>query len=103
MLAGGADTLTTLEKDINRDLKPHSRELPGWTASVAVKMHRGKIDVKNIVGVLEGAGPLANETVVVGAPLRSPRLRRQRQPGPLEENGHPSRRRRQRFRHDDDD
>ena len=67
MLPGGADTLTTLEKDINRDLKPHSRELPGWTASVAVKMHRGKIDVKNIVGVLEGAGPLANETVVVGA------------------------------------
>jgi hypothetical protein len=67
MLPGGADMLTMLEKDINRELKPHSQELPGWTASVSVKMHRGTIDVKNIVGVLEGAGPRANETVVVGA------------------------------------
>jgi hypothetical protein len=67
MLPGGADTLSDLEKDLNRELKPLSRELKGWTASFAVRMHRGKIDVKNIVGVLEGAGPLANETVVVGA------------------------------------
>lgn len=66
-MLGGADVLTTLEKDINRELKPHSRELTGWKANVLVKMHRGKIDVKNIVGVLEGAGPLANETIVVGA------------------------------------
>ncbi len=59
MLPGGADTLSRLEKDINRELKPHSLELPGWTANVSVKMHRGTIDVKNIVGVVEGAGPLA--------------------------------------------
>ncbi|HTU90263.1 MAG TPA: M28 family peptidase [Gemmataceae bacterium] len=67
MLPGGADTLTRLEKDINRELKPHSLDLPGWTVDVAVRMHRGKMHVKNIVGVLEGAGPLANETVVIGA------------------------------------
>jgi hypothetical protein len=67
MLPGGADVLNMLEKDINREMKPRSRELPGWTASLSVRMHRGKIHVKNIVGVLEGAGPLANETVVVGA------------------------------------
>jgi hypothetical protein len=67
MLPGGADTLTRLEQDINREMKPHSLELPGWTADVTVRMHRGKIHVKNIVGMLEGAGPLANETVVIGA------------------------------------
>ncbi|HEY7428760.1 MAG TPA: M28 family peptidase [Gemmataceae bacterium] len=67
MLPGSADTLAALEKDINRDLKPQSRELTGWTADVAVKLHRGPIDVRNVAGVLEGAGPLANETVVVGA------------------------------------
>ncbi len=67
MLPGGADTLTTLEKDINREMKPHSGELSGWTADLAVKMHRGKIHVKNIVCMLEGAGPLADETVVIGA------------------------------------
>lgn len=67
MMLGDADALTRLETDLGRELKPHSQELPGWTASVSVKMHRGTIDAKNIVGVVEGAGPLANETVVVGA------------------------------------
>jgi hypothetical protein len=67
MLPSGGDTLSLLEKDIQRELKPHSRELPGWTVNVAVRMHRGKIMAKNIVGVLEGAGPLANQTVVIGA------------------------------------
>jgi hypothetical protein len=67
MLPGGVDALTALEKDINRDLKPRSRELSGWTVRVEVKQHRGTIDVKNIVGVVEGAGPLAHETVVIGA------------------------------------
>ncbi len=66
-MIGGADALTTLEKDINRELKPRSRELSGWKAHVEVRLHRGKVDVKNVVGVLEGAGPLANETIVVGA------------------------------------
>lgn len=67
MLPGGADTLTALEKGILHERKPHSCELPGWTANVSVRMHRGKIIAKNIVGALEGAGPLANETIVVGA------------------------------------
>jgi hypothetical protein len=67
MLPGGADTLTRIEKDINRDMKPQSLELAGWKVDVAVRMHRGKIQVKNLVGMLEGVGPLANETVVIGA------------------------------------
>jgi hypothetical protein len=67
MLPGGAETLARLEKDIQQEMKPHSCSLPGWTGNVAVRMHRGKINAKNVVGVLEGAGPLANETVVIGA------------------------------------
>jgi len=67
MLPGGVDTLTAIEKDIQRELKPQSRELPSWTVSVDVRTHRGMMDVKNVVGVLEGEGPLANETVIVGA------------------------------------
>ncbi len=67
MLPGGADALTAVEKDINRERKPHSRELTGWTIGVDVRLHRGKIDVKNVVGVLDGSGPLADETIVVGA------------------------------------
>lgn len=67
MLSGGADTLNMLEKEIQREMKPQSRELPGWTVGVEVQMHRGKINAKNIVGVLDGTGPLADETVVIGA------------------------------------
>jgi hypothetical protein len=67
MLPGGVDTLTAIEKDIQRELKPQSRELTGWTVGVDVRTHRGMMDVKNVVGVVEGEGPLANETVIVGA------------------------------------
>jgi hypothetical protein len=60
-------TLRDLEKDIDRDLRPHSARLSGWTATLDVQVERPTVTVKNVVGVLEGAGPLANETVVIGA------------------------------------
>src|SRR5207249_1241391 len=41
--------------------------LAGWTATLDVKVKRNTVPVKNVVGVLEGAGPLANETLVIGA------------------------------------
>jgi hypothetical protein len=58
-------TVADVEKDIDRDLKPRSGPVTGWTASLTVK--RTTYACKNIIGVLEGAGPLANETVVIGA------------------------------------
>jgi hypothetical protein len=59
--------LLDLEKDIDRDLKPHSTALDGWKASLETKVNRVQINTKNVVGILEGAGPLAKETVVIGA------------------------------------
>jgi hypothetical protein len=59
--------LTDLERAINRHLKPQSASLPGWTAVLQTKVKRQTIPVKNVVGVLEGSGPLAGETIVVGA------------------------------------
>jgi hypothetical protein len=59
--------LRDLEADIDRDLKPRSAELAGWTAQLQVTVKRENLPVKNVVGVLEGTGPKANETVVVGA------------------------------------
>ena len=41
--------------------------LAGWTASLEVNVSRPGIPVKNIAGVLEGSGPLAEETVIIGA------------------------------------
>jgi hypothetical protein len=56
-----------LEEDINRDLKAHGAPLPEWSARLDATMDREPFAVKNVIGVLEGAGPLADETVVVGA------------------------------------
>ncbi|MBI1916864.1 MAG: M28 family peptidase [Planctomycetes bacterium] len=68
LLAGsGAPTLSEIEKDIDRELKPHSLPLSGWTVSFDLQVKRDTIDLKNIVGMLEGKGPHANETVIVGA------------------------------------
>ncbi len=61
-------TLREIEMDIDRDLKPRSAPLSCWTVNLQVNVHRrAKISAKNIVGVIEGQGPLANETVILGA------------------------------------
>ncbi len=62
-----ATDLATIEADIDRDMRPHTAELKGWTVSLETEAKRDKLPLRNVVGVLEGRGPLANETVVVGA------------------------------------
>ncbi|MFT7642425.1 MAG: hypothetical protein ACI9G1_004182 [Pirellulaceae bacterium] len=59
-------TLSEIEKEIDKDLKPQSVAL-GWKAAIQSDVIRRKVDVKNVVAVIEGKGPLADETVVVGA------------------------------------
>ncbi len=59
--------LATIEKEIDADLKPQSKELAGWTASGEANILRKEAEVKNVIAVLEGEGPLAHETIVVGA------------------------------------
>ncbi len=68
LLSGsGAPALEAIERRIDRELKPASFPLTGWTVSFDVQVKRDTIDLKNVVGVLEGKGPRADETVVVGA------------------------------------
>ncbi|HEX5271122.1 MAG TPA: M28 family peptidase, partial [Gemmataceae bacterium] len=61
--------LEDMERDIDRDLKPRSFAADGWSASLSVDVVRAKdaLKLKNVVGVLEGSGPLKDETVIVGA------------------------------------
>jgi hypothetical protein len=61
------ESLRDLERDIDRDVKPRSASLAGWTARLDLRIHRPNIAAKNVVGVLEGSGPMADQTVVVGA------------------------------------
>jgi S1-C subfamily serine protease len=67
MLRSAGTELATVEKDIDATLKPHSQALKGWTCRLETSMKHTMVPVKNVVGVLEGSGPLADETIVVGA------------------------------------
>ena len=69
-------SLSTLEEGIDKTLKPNSFEVKDWSAKVQASIGTREIPAKNVVGFIEGNGPLANETVVIGAHLRSPRPRR---------------------------
>ena len=59
--------LASLERKIDRELKPASFELPGWKVAGRVEVQRNKTAAKNVVALLEGKGPNAHEVVVVGA------------------------------------
>jgi hypothetical protein len=67
LAAGKWKSVKELEDAINDNLKPQSFDLKGWKASAQVTVERKEQKCKNIVGVLEGAGPLKDETVVIGA------------------------------------
>ncbi|MEC7567182.1 MAG: M28 family peptidase [Planctomycetota bacterium] len=60
-------SLTEIEQQIDRDLKPITGALDGWTAEGEASLLQTTTEVKNVVGVLEGTGPLKDETIVVGA------------------------------------
>jgi peptidase M28-like protein/PDZ domain-containing protein len=60
-------TLAELERAIDEGPKPCSRELTGWRVRGRTDIERVEVAVKNVVAVLEGSGPHADETVVVGA------------------------------------
>jgi hypothetical protein len=64
--ATGKD-LATLEAEIDADLTPHSMELAGWHATGETNVIERKATIKNVVGVLDGEGPHADETIVLGA------------------------------------
>ena len=64
--AGGKD-LDSLERDIDSDLVPRSFALTGWKGRGEANVVEKKAKTKNVIAVLEGEGPLADETIVLGA------------------------------------
>src|SRR6185436_18511529 len=60
-------TLSVIEKEIDENLQPQTKILADWTMTAKTDVQVKFTEVKNVVGVLEGEGPLAKETVVVGA------------------------------------
>jgi hypothetical protein len=66
-LAGLGLDLAALEREIDQGPAPKSREIPDWRLQGEVSVNRREATVRNVVAVLEGEGPHADETVVVGA------------------------------------
>lgn len=59
--------LSAAEKAIDNGLKPQSMPLEGWKAKGEYRFERISAEAANVVGVLEGEGPHADETIVIGA------------------------------------
>jgi hypothetical protein len=59
--------LAGLEAEIDRTGEPQSGDLAGWSVSGQTSLKVVKEPVKNVIGVLEGEGPLRDETIVIGA------------------------------------
>ena len=67
MLAALKTDLATLEANIDADMTPKSAVVTGWSAKGETTIEKVRTDVSNVIGVIDGEGPLANETVVIGA------------------------------------
>ncbi|MDZ4821199.1 MAG: M20/M25/M40 family metallo-hydrolase, partial [Planctomycetota bacterium] len=65
--AATGKSLSEFEKEIDRDLKPRSVELTGWKIAGETAIKRVEVETKNVIAVLEGEGPHADETVIIGA------------------------------------
>ncbi len=52
---------------IDKHLRPVSAPLAGWKGSYQAAFADKKTTVKNVVAVLEGKGPLADQTIIIGA------------------------------------
>ncbi len=67
LLSGLGKKLEELESAIDLDFKPRTAVIPGWKVRGTLSMEKVRSEVFNVIGVIDGDGPLADETVVIGA------------------------------------
>jgi len=65
--AAGEPDLKTLQARIDESVIPNSIELKDVKLDGEIKLETKDVKVKNVVGVLPGVGPRANEYVIIGA------------------------------------
>ena len=59
--------ISDIEAQLDKELEPLSQTMKGWKVSTKGSFSTGRIKTSNIIGVIEGEGPNAHETIVVGA------------------------------------
>lgn len=60
------DNLAEAEADIDRNLESLSQELEGWSCSFKADFEQSETIANNLIGIIEGEGPHADETIVIG-------------------------------------
>ena len=58
--------LASIESYIDENLEPMSQTIEGWNVSASVEFSNSSVVTSNVVGVVEGEGPNADETIVIG-------------------------------------
>lgn len=59
-------TLSEIEAQIDSTLETLSQAIEGWKVTARVRFSTKTVTTSNIVGMVEGEGPNANETIVIG-------------------------------------
>lgn len=59
-------SLTDVTNFIDSTLQPVSQTMSGWSAEVITRFDTQSVTAYNLIGVLEGEGPLADETLIIG-------------------------------------
>ena len=59
--------LAELEQSIDETGKPNSHLLTGWRVEGESGVERNVEQIRNVIGILPGAGPLSEEAIVIGA------------------------------------
>ena len=68
MASSSVKSITAVAAAIEKELKPQSVVLTdAGEASGQFEFIPEQLSLKNVVGVIEGSGPTANETIVIGA------------------------------------
>ncbi len=64
---GKLDSVRDIEDLIDSNLEPVSQKISGWKAKYKSAFDLKKVKTNNIIGIIEGEGPNADETIVIGA------------------------------------
>jgi len=59
-------SIKSVEEQIDSNLEPISQAIEGWTAEFKSGFIQEKTKTSNIIGIIEGEGPNADETIVIG-------------------------------------
>ena len=59
-------SLVEIENYIDERLEPVSSDIVGWKANMTFEFTQKEVMTSNLIGVIEGEGPFADETIVIG-------------------------------------